>query len=156
MQENIKTRREALRVACEEIKKLRTDTVHEGESMDKTKSHVLYPESLEEFRNLESQEPVPEKGDCFGTNGWSIERRNDGGDCQLECGSGLNRVGDLRKRKFQEALEKENTRTTSRCPTRVWTDWMALCHRKGARVDVASSTRMGNVVEQERGGFVRM
>ena len=53
MQVKIKTRREALRVAFEEIKKLRTDLVQEGDSMDKNKSHVLSPESLEEVTNLD-------------------------------------------------------------------------------------------------------
>ena len=48
-------RKETLRVAYEEIKKLRADMVQEGESMDKNRSHVLFPESLEEVRNLELQ-----------------------------------------------------------------------------------------------------
>ena len=65
--------------------------------MDKIRSHVLSLESLEEVRNLESQETMLDEGNRFETNGWSIERRNDGGERQLECGSGLNRVGDLWK-----------------------------------------------------------
>ena len=56
MQETNKARKETLRVAYEEIKKLRTDLVQDGESMDKDKSHVLCPESLEEVRDLELHE----------------------------------------------------------------------------------------------------
>ena len=38
MQDNIKTLKEALRVAHEETKKLRTDLAQEGESVDKTRA----------------------------------------------------------------------------------------------------------------------
>ena len=57
MQENVKTRKEALRVAYGEIIKLRTDLAHKSESMDTNKSHVLSSERLEQVRNLELQEP---------------------------------------------------------------------------------------------------
>ena len=56
MQESMRVRKETLRAAHEEIKKLRADMLWEGKSMDKKRSHVLSPESLDEVRNFEQQE----------------------------------------------------------------------------------------------------
>ena len=55
-QESVRVRKETLRVAYEEAKKLRTDLLREGELMDNNRSYVLSPESLEKVRNLEQQE----------------------------------------------------------------------------------------------------
>ena len=49
-------RRETLSVAYQEIKTLREDLLRERESMDKSRSHILSPESTEEIRHLEEQE----------------------------------------------------------------------------------------------------
>ena len=55
-QENLRVRRETLSVAYQEIKTLREDLLRKGESMDKSRSHILSPESTEEIRHLEQQE----------------------------------------------------------------------------------------------------
>ena len=56
MQESIRVRKGTPRAAYEEIKKLRADLLREGESMDKNRSHFIFPESLEEVRKLEQDE----------------------------------------------------------------------------------------------------
>ena len=55
-QESLRVRKETLRVAYEEIKILREDLLREGESMDKSKSHIMSPENTEEIRILEQQD----------------------------------------------------------------------------------------------------
>ena len=55
MQESLRVRKETLEVAYEEIKVLREDLLREGESMDKNKSHFLFPQDTEEIRRLEEQ-----------------------------------------------------------------------------------------------------
>ena len=143
MRQNIKTRRETVRVAYEEIKKLRKDMVQEGESMDKNKSRVLSRESLDEVRNLELQDLCSRRATSSKRMA-GASRRNDGGDCQLKCGSRSNRVGDPWKREKSKVLSRRNSpRTISRCQTGAWTDWVVLCHHEGARVDIVSSIRMG-------------
>ena len=74
----VRVRKDTLRVAFEEIKKLRADLVQEGESMDKNRSHVLSPGELGERAKIK-----PEKGNRIETKGWSNDTRNDGGDRQL-------------------------------------------------------------------------
>ena len=85
MQENIKIRKEALRVALEENEKLRTDLAQEGESVDKNKSHVLSPEYLEEVRNLQS----PEKGSRQRLRRLPGSRASCAGDAGLRSPSAL-------------------------------------------------------------------
>ena len=47
MQESLRVRKETLRAVYEEIKILREDSLREGESMDKNKSHIVSPESTD-------------------------------------------------------------------------------------------------------------
>ena len=138
MQENIKTRKETLRVAYEELMKLRTDLAQEGESMDKNKSHVLSLESLEEVRNLEQEElclkrvaGASKDATTKETASWSLEADR----IALEI-SGT-------RAKSKRWSRRKALKTISRCQTVAWTDWMPLCHREGASVDFASNTRMG-------------
>ena len=110
MQENIEARKETLRVAYEEIKKLRADLLLEGESMDKNKTRVLSPKSVEEVRHFELQElclrgataskcMVGASRDATTEEiaSWSLEADR----IELEISG---------KRKIQEAVEKETTK----------------------------------------------
>ena len=110
MWQNIKTRRETVRVAYEEIKQLRKDMVQEGESMDKNNSRVLSRESLEEVPKPRTAGTMLEKGNLFETNGWSIEtqrRRRLPAEVWKQIES---RWRSLEKGEIQGAVEKELTK----------------------------------------------
>ena len=51
--------------------------------MDKKRSRVLLPESLEEIRKPRKTRIELEKGNCFEEIGWMDESLVDGGDSQL-------------------------------------------------------------------------
>ena len=108
-QESLRVRKETLRVACEEIKILREDLLREGESMDKNKSHFMSLKNAEEIRILEQQEPAfwrgwastrlagwTRDGSAEELSGWMMEAQR------------LNREVEGKKRKLQEAVEKES------------------------------------------------
>ena len=128
MQENIKARKEMLRVAHEEIKKLRAVLVQDGEL---NKSHVLSSESLEEARNLEPQEICLRRATASERKAGASR---DGASWFVEA----DRIALDISGKKREGFEKETTKDDI-----AWTDWMALCHREGASVDIASNIRVG-------------
>ena len=99
MHENIKTQKEKLGVACEEIKKLRTELVHEGESMDKEKSHVLSPESLEGVRNREIQELCLRRVTASKRMAGASKDASTDEIASWSAQADRNRVGDLWKKK---------------------------------------------------------
>ena len=109
MQENLRVRKETLRVAFEEINILREDLLREGESMDKNMSHVMSPESTEEIRTLEQQELAFWRGSASKRlAGWTRD-----GSVEEIAGwvleaQRLNREVEAKKRKLKEAIEKES------------------------------------------------
>ena len=115
MQEKSRRGRKTLRVVYEEIKKLRMELVQEANRQEQKSCAV----SGESGRSANPRTTITmlEKGNRFETNGWSIERRNDG--------------------------EKETTKDDMKMSDGAWTDWMALCHRELASVDIASNIRVG-------------
>ena len=146
MQENIKTRKGTLRVAYEEIKKLRKDLAQE----DKNKSHVLSRESLEEGRNLKLQEL------CL-TASKRMAGASDGGDCHLDCRSRSNRVGDLLKKEKnprggREGKHQRRHQDVRRGHGRI--GWLSVIVKAQAWILQATS-EWRIVVEQEGGGTVR-
>ena len=80
MLESIRVRKETLRVAYEEIKKLRADLLREDESMDKNRSHVLSEQQDLCLRRATASKRLA---------GWTK-------DCQLVCGRGT-RSGRIRR-----------------------------------------------------------
>ena len=92
----------------EEIKILREDLLREGESVDKSRSHIMTLESTEEIPNLEQQELNLWRG-CFEETCWMDTRRIDGGDCRSVEAERISREVEAKKRKLQEAIEKEST-----------------------------------------------
>ena len=81
-------------------------------------------------------------------DGWSIERRIDGGDCQLVCGSGPSRVGDLWKnpRGGREENHQRRHQDVRRVHGRI--AWLPVIVKVQAWI-------WENVVEQQRDGSVR-
>ena len=102
-------------MAFEEIKILREDMLRERESMDKNKSHIMSPENTEEIPILEQQELAFWRGSAskrllgfLRLAGWtrdgSVEEL---ASWMLEL-QRLNREVKAKKRKLQEAIEKES------------------------------------------------
>ena len=109
MQENLKVRKESLRVAYEEIKILPEDLLREGESMDENKSHIMSLENTEEIRILKQQELAFWRGSASKRlAGWTRDGSvEEIAGWMLEA-QRLNREVEAEKRKLQEAIEKES------------------------------------------------
>ena len=91
------------------IKKLRADLLWEGKSMDKSRSHVSSPGMLGGSATPRTTRNMLEKGNRFEASGWSNEKRDDGGDCQLVCGSGPNCGRDIWKAEKNPRGSREGT-----------------------------------------------
>ena len=109
-QENLRVRRETLSVAYQEIKTLREDLLREGESMDKSRSHILSPESTEEIRHLEQQELNFWRGTASKRlAGWTRDGSSEEIASWTQEAQRLAKEVEAKKRKFREAVEKESS-----------------------------------------------
>ena len=109
MQENLRVRKETLKVAYEEIKILREDLLREGETMDQNKSSFLSVENTEEIRRLEQQELAFWRGSASKRlAGWTRD-----GSAEEIAGwtmgaQRLNKEVEAKKRKLQETIVGES------------------------------------------------
>ena len=108
----IRVRKETLRAAYKEIKILREDLLREGDSVDRNRSHIMSPESTEEIRNLEQQQELnlwsgaaSKRLVGWTRDGWSTEEI---ASWSVEV-ERISREVEAKKRKLQEAIEKEST-----------------------------------------------
>ena len=108
-QESLRARKETLRVAYEEIKILREDLLREGKSMDKNKSHFMSPDNTEEVRIFEQQELAFWRGSASKRlAGWTPDGSAEEIAGWMMEAQRLNREVEAKKRKLQEAVEKES------------------------------------------------
>ena len=98
MRENLRVRKETLRVAHEEFKILREDLLREGESMDNTRATSCLRRTRKKFEFSASKRPAgrTRDGSVEEIAGWLLEAQR------------LNREVEAKKRKLQEAIEKES------------------------------------------------
>ena len=98
-----------MRVAYEEIKILREDLLREGESMDKNKSHIMSLENMEEIRVLEQQELAVWRGSASKRlAGWTRDGSTEEIASWMLGAQRLTKEVEAKKRKLQEAIEKES------------------------------------------------
>ena len=123
--------------AIGEIKKLQGDLAQEGESMDKNMWHVL---SLERNNRNCAQEGQPLLNEWL-EHRETLRRRRSPAGLWKRTESRWRFLG--KREKPQRRSRRKPPKTTSRCQTGAWSDWMALGHLEGARLDSASYVRVG-------------
>ena len=120
-----------LRVAFEEIKILREDSLREGDSVDKNRSHMVSPESTEEIRNVEQQELAFWRGPASKTlAGWTQDGSAEEIAGWMFEAQRLNREVEAKKRKFPRG-DREGIQERCQNGRRLhgWCGWLSVVVR---------------------------
>ena len=155
LQESLRVRKQTLKVAYEEIKILREDLLGEGESMDKNKSHFFSPEDTEEIRRLEQQELAFWRGSASKRlTGWTRDGSAEEIAGWMMEAQRLNREVEAKKRKLQEATEKESgkdARMGDDCHG--WSGWIYVIVKGHTRILQEISVCQQHEKEHENSGL---